>query len=135
MPSGIELRVRFPVDDQELSILHALASGSAVVRVEPWAERLARHSVSWVAALDGNRLVGFVHACWDGGRHAFLLDTVVDVEYRHRGIGQDLVRELTREVTAAGCEWLHVDYELHLAGFYEGCGFRPTAAGLMKLDG
>ena len=135
MRPEIELRARFPVDDRELSILHARAFGSGFERVEPWAERLARHSVSWVGGFDGNRLVGFVHACWDGGRHAFLLDTIVDDEYRHRGIGQDLVRALTREVTVAGCEWLHVDYEPHLAGFYAGCGFRPTAAGLMKLNG
>ena len=29
-------------------------------------------------------------------------------------------------------EWLHVDYEPQLAPFYEPCGFRPTAAGLMS---
>jgi hypothetical protein len=28
---------------------------------------------------------------------------------------------------------LHVDYEPHLDGFYRGCGFRPTAAGLLRL--
>ncbi len=136
MRREIELRVRFPVDDHELSILHARAFGSVFEKVEPWAARLARHSVSWVGAFDGNRLVGFVHASWDGGRHAFLLDTVVDLEYRHRGIGQDLVHALTREVAAAGCDWLHVDYEPHLASFYEqSCGFRRTDAGLIHLSG
>ena len=33
-----------------------------------------------------------------------------------------------------GCQWLHVDYEPHLEEFYQGCGFRPTLAGLMHLN-
>ena len=35
---------------------------------------------------------------------------------------------------AAGCEWLHVDFDDDLAPFYlEACGFRPARAGLMAL--
>ena len=75
-----------------------------------------------------------MHACWDGGAHAFLLDTVVDPAYQRRGIGRTLVQALVAEVSAAGCDWLHVDYEQHLADFYlQACGFRPTAAGLIHL--
>ena len=83
----------------------------------------------------GPALVGFVHACWDGGAHAFLLDTVVDPGFQRQGIGRRLVEALVAEVTAAGCGWLHVDYEPHLDGFYRSCGFRPTAAGLVALSG
>jgi len=32
-----------------------------------------------------------------------------------------------------GAAWLHVDYEPQLESFYSGCGFRPTAAGLIRL--
>jgi hypothetical protein len=33
-------------------------------------------------------------------------------------------------------EWLHVDFEERLAPFYfDPCGFRPTAAGLINLRG
>jgi hypothetical protein len=36
---------------------------------------------------------------------------------------------------AAGCEYLHVDFEDHLRPYYFGaCGFAPTNAGLMSLD-
>ena len=133
MNDHLEVRIKYPVDDEVLTALHARAFGSTPAGIEPWAERLGRHSVSWVGAFDTDRLVGFVHACWDGGPHAFLLDTIVDPAYRHRGVGRALVSALRIEVAAAGCEWLHVDFEPHLATFYAECGFRPTAAGLMRL--
>ena len=35
---------------------------------------------------------------------------------------------------AAGCEWLHVDFDDHLKPFhFDSCGFRPTSAGLVAL--
>jgi len=37
------------------------------------------------------------------------------------------------QARASGMTWLHVDYEPHLDGFYRGCGFRETAAGLLHL--
>ena len=123
---------RFPVDDSALSDLHARAFGHPVSLV-PWAQRLERHALTWVGAFDGDKLVGFVQVCWDGGVHAILLDTVVDPNAQRRGIGSALVRRAVEEARAAGCEWLHVDYEPHLASFYEGCGFQSTQAGLIRL--
>ena len=36
----------------------------------------------------------------------------------------------------AGCEWMEVDFDEHLAPFsYEACGFSPTPAGLLHLPG
>lgn len=133
MDSAIEIRPRFDVDDIELSQLHARAFGRTDPTIEPWARRMRDHSVSWVGAFDGDRLVGFVHACGDGGAHAFVLDTVVDPAYQRRRIGRALVERLRDEITAAGCRWLHVDFEPHLRGFYEACGFVPTDAGVQRL--
>ncbi|MGO7565961.1 GNAT family N-acetyltransferase, partial [Rhizobium johnstonii] len=48
-------------------------------------------------------------------------------------IATRLVREATRIARERGAEWLHVDFEPHLTGFYRGCGFVPTEAGLIKL--
>lgn len=131
-PAEIVLTSRFTVDDVTLSDLHARAFGHPPEPV-PWAERLERHALTWVGAFDGDRLVGFVQVCWDGGEHAFLLDTAVDPDAQRRGLGTALVRRATADVRAAGCAWLHVDFEPHLADFYAGCGFRPTQAGLIKL--
>jgi ribosomal protein S18 acetylase RimI-like enzyme len=131
----LSLRSHFPVDDVALSRLHARAFGHSSWEVDPWASRLERHSLAWVGAFDRKDLLGFVHACWDGGVHAFLLDAVVDPDHQRRGIGRRLVQALVAEVRSSECEWLHVDYEPHLGSFYrDACGFRATDAGLIRLD-
>ncbi|WP_436532554.1 GNAT family N-acetyltransferase [Actinoplanes sp. HUAS TT8] len=125
---------RFPVDDAELSALHARAFGGDPAEVRPWADRLQRHALTWIGAFDGARLTGFVQVSWDGGPHAFLLDTAVDPDRQGQGVGAALVRAAADQARAAGCEWLHVDFEPHLEHFYlDACGFRPTPAGLIAL--
>ena len=69
---------RFLVDDGELSALHGHAFGSASRVGTDWARRLNQHALTWIGAFDNDKLVGFIQVCWDGGLHAFLLDTVVD---------------------------------------------------------
>jgi GNAT superfamily N-acetyltransferase len=125
--------VRFMVDDTELSALHAAAFESEP-EVQAWAERLERWALTWVGAFSNDQLVGFVQVCWDGGAHAFVLDTAVHPDHVRRGIGKQLVMTAAEEARKAGCEWLHVDFEPHLTSFYlEACGFRPTDAGLLTL--
>ena len=61
-------------------------------------------------------------------------DTLVAGRARHRGIGTALVAAAAEHASAAGCEWLHVDFEDHLAAFYyQACGFTATNAGLIAL--
>jgi GNAT superfamily N-acetyltransferase len=91
------------------------------------------HSLSWIAAYREGRLVAFVNVVGDGGAHAFILDTTVHPDERRKGLGIRLVRAAAAEAKALGAEWLHVDYEPQLESFYGQCGFRPTAAGLMRL--
>jgi GNAT superfamily N-acetyltransferase len=128
----IDYRVRGPLDDLALSQLHAAAFGETPV-LRPWSARLERHSLAWVTATEGARLVGFVNVAWDGGGHAFLLDTVVEPALQGAGIGRALVAAATRAAVEAGCAWLHVDHVQELTAFYAACGFRPTAAGLIRL--
>lgn len=131
---SVELRARCRVDDAELSALHAAAFGGAP-HLQPWAERLARHSLTWVGAFDGGRMVGFANVAWDGGVHAFLLDVVVEPQLQGRGTGAALVAEAARLAAAAGCDWLHVDFVPDLRPFYlRACGFTPSAAGVLDLQ-
>lgn len=119
-----------PITNPALNALREAAW--ADVGDQDWGPVLQR-GLGWVGATDGDRLVGFVHVAWDGGVHAFLLDTTVHPDYQCQGIGRALVREAAAMARARGAEWLHVDYEDALARFYRGCGFRPTAAGVLDL--
>lgn len=94
---------------------------------------LAR-SLAYLCAYASDELVGFVNLVWDGGVHTFLLDTTVHPAWQRHGIGSELVRRAASLANRRGATWLHVDYEPHLEAFYRGCGFRPTAAGLMRLE-
>jgi ribosomal protein S18 acetylase RimI-like enzyme len=79
-------------------------------------------------------LIGFVNVAWDGGDHAFLIDTKTRGDCQRHGIGSEIVRRAAVHAQAAGCEWLHVDFEPRLAPFYfAACGFRATDAGLIHL--
>ena len=96
-------------------------------------EEVLRRSLAYICAYDKERLVGFVNVAWDGGVHAFILDTTVHPDYQRQGVATELVRRATAEAQRAGCHWLHVDYEPHLHAFYKGCGFKSTSAGLINL--
>ncbi len=132
MRGMIDYRVRPPWDNDTLNALYAAAwpahDGFDFAPVLSLA-------LTYVFAYEGERLVGSVYVAWDGSQHAFLLEPTVHPDYRHRGIGKELVRRAAEESGAAGCEWLHVDYEADLAPFYAACGFVPTAAGLIRLSG
>lgn len=90
-------------------------------------------SLGYVCATLDGVLVGFVNVAWDGGAHAFLLDPTVRSDFQRQGIGTRLVRHAIALARSKGVEWLHVDYEPRLAGYYAQCGFRTTEAGLIYL--
>ncbi|MFE6871416.1 GNAT family N-acetyltransferase [Kitasatospora sp. NPDC057692] len=150
-PSPVDLHWRGEFTDRELDTLHAAAFGdphdpaapatapahpAAEAVPTPWRARLERHSLGWVCARpapDGP-LLGFVNVLWDGGVHAFLLDTAVAPAAGRRGLGTRLVAAAADNARAAGCDWLHVDFEPRLRAFYlDACGLRPTDAGLLRL--
>jgi GNAT superfamily N-acetyltransferase len=123
---------RGPFASPEVAALHGEAFGGP--GGPDWRAQVERHSLGWVCARDDGNLAGFVNLAWDGGAHAFILDTMVAAGMRRRGIATGLVAVAVREARRAGCEWLHVDFGEHLRPFYvNGCGFTPAAAGLIAL--
>jgi GNAT superfamily N-acetyltransferase len=123
---------RGPITDDEMVDLVRSHGGNAV---PGWWPMIRQHSLGWVSARDGaGVLVGFVNVAWDGGDHAFLIDTKTRGSHQRRGIGTAVVRFAAEQARAARCEWLHVDFQPDLSGFYfNACGFRPTASGLIHL--
>jgi GNAT superfamily N-acetyltransferase len=124
---------RGPFANAELNALHAEGFGTRL-RDDDWLGQVERWSLGWVTAREGEWLVGFVNVAWDGGVHAFILDTLTAPGVRRQGIGRRLVEIARDEARAAGCEWLHVDFDTVLSAFYfDACGFTPTPAGVIAL--
>ena len=120
------------VGNEEVEALHAEAFGHEPIDHD-WNAQL-EHCLGWVTARDGGDLVGFVTVAWDGGGHAWIVDTMVAEHTRGGGIGRRLVEEAVRRARQAGCEWLHVDFDEGRRRFYiEACGFEPAEAGLIEL--
>ena len=120
----------------EANALHAEAFGTKVFDESEWnwVELVHRHSLGWVVARVGGEFAGFANVLWDGLVHAWLQDVMVAANCRGQGIGTGLVRQARDGAKAAGCEYLHVDFEGNLSDFYVGaCGFKPTSAGLLTL--
>lgn len=123
-------RVNSMVTNEEINSLFA----------ETWEEHgptdfrpILDRSLVYVCAYYETQLVGFVNVAWDGGIHAFILDTTVHRKFQRRGIGLNLVKQAETAAREKGAEWLHVDFESHLQNFYDKCGFKNTSAGLINL--
>lgn len=131
--TDIRFAWRGDLTDDELVDLTESHGGSAEAG---WWDRIRPHSLGWVTARhDDGTLIGFVNVAWDGGDHAFLIDTKVRPNHQRRGIGTELVRLAARHAKDAGCEWMEVDFRDQLASFYyDACGFVPTPAGLLHLS-
>jgi GNAT superfamily N-acetyltransferase len=125
------LRLSPPLANPAVNALFAAAWPQH--RERDWAPVLSR-SLCYVGAFQQGALIGFVNVAWDGGAHAFLLDTTVHPSTQRQGLGTRLVRAAAITARERGMEWLHVDYEPHLEAFYRGCGFAPTQAGLLRLS-
>ena len=132
LDQSVRIEWRTPVSDSELVELTQSHGGQPKVG---WWDRVRGHSLGWVAARTGTgELVGFVNVAWDGGDHAFLIDTKTRPTHKRQGLGTAVVARAIAEAKSAGCEWLFVDFEPGMAAFYlDACGFRSTSAGLVHL--
>jgi ribosomal protein S18 acetylase RimI-like enzyme len=130
----VTYRWRGDFDNTEVNSLHAEGFGHPIIQ-DDWRHQVERHSLGWVCARERDDLVGFVNVLWDGSTHAFIVDTLVSPRVRRRGIGTHMVAVAADEGRAAGCRWLHVDFEDELAAFcLDTCGFVRTSAGLIELQ-
>ena len=71
----------------EVSQLHAEGFEHEAT-IDDWWGQVNDHSLGWVCARVDDALVGFVNVAWDGGSHAFVVDTLVEVNNRRQGIAE-----------------------------------------------
>jgi GNAT superfamily N-acetyltransferase len=112
--SGLQLdddRDRIDVDE----VYRFLSEESywAVGRPRETVERLIREASRVVGLYDGDRQIGFCRAFTDGVASAYLADVYVLPEYRGRGLGEQLVREMVENGPYAGVTWLLHTTDMH----------------------
>jgi GNAT superfamily N-acetyltransferase len=76
-------------------------------------ERLIREASRVVGLYDGGRQIGFCRAFTDGVAIVYLADVYVLPEYRGRGLGAELVREMVENGPYASLKWVLHTEDMH----------------------
>jgi GNAT superfamily N-acetyltransferase len=93
-------------------------------------DRLIDEASRVVGLYDGDRQIGFCRAFTDGLALAYLADVYVLEEYRGRGLGEALVREMIENGPYAGVKWLLHTTDMH--PLYRKLGFEEPNYKVME---
>ena len=93
----------------------------AIGRAREKQEHLIDVAARVVGLYDGSRQIGFCRATSDGVSIAYLADVYVLPEYRGRGLGEELVREMVENGDLAGVRWILHTEDAH--ALYRKFGF------------
>ena len=93
-------------------------------------DRLIDEATRVVGLYDGDRQIGFCRAFTDGVSIAYLADVYVLAEYRGRGLGEQLVREMVDNGPFANVKWLLHTTDLH--PLYRKLGFGEPSQKVME---
>ena len=114
LPDGIE------VDDSKDRIdrteVHRFLSEDAywaLGRSRELQDRLIDTAARVVGVYDGDRQIGFARAATDGNSFVYLADVYMLEEYRGRGLGEELVREMVENGDLGGLRWLLHTENMH----------------------
>jgi GNAT superfamily N-acetyltransferase len=132
-----ELRGGFELDD-ERDRIDVEAVHDFICNHSYWAprrsreeqERLVREAQRVVGIYHDGRQIGFARAVSDGASVTYLADVYVLPEYRGRGLGEELVREMVENGPYADKRWILHTADAHR--FYEKFGFGPPSERVME---
>jgi GNAT superfamily N-acetyltransferase len=126
LPDGLELDdAKERIDLDEVHRFLSEEAYWAVGRPRETQERLVRDASRVVGLYDGARQIGFARAFTDGQSVAYLADVYVLPEFRGRGLGEELVREMIENGPFAKLGWLLHTEDAH--PLYRRFGFEdPT---------
>jgi GNAT superfamily N-acetyltransferase len=132
-----ELREGFEVDDDreriDVDAVHDFVSNHsywAPGRPRDEQERLVREAQRVVGVYEGERQIGFARAVSDGASVTYLADVYVLPEYRGRGLGVELVREMIENGPYADKRWILHTADAH--ELYAKFGFGPPSERVME---
>jgi GNAT superfamily N-acetyltransferase len=114
LPGGIELDdSKDRIDRKEVHRFISEVSYWGVGRPRETQDRLIDEASRVVGLYDGDRQIGFCRAFTDGLALAYLADVYVLEEYRGRGLGQELMREMIENGPYANVKWLLHTTDMH----------------------
>jgi GNAT superfamily N-acetyltransferase len=93
-------------------------------------DRLIDEAARVVGLYEGERQVGFCRAASDGVSFVYLADVYLLPEYRGRGLGEALVREMIDGSPLAGRRWLLHTTDMH--ALYRKLGFEAPNSKVME---
>ena len=133
LPGGFELDDDpARVDIDELHRFLSTEAYRALGRPRGTVERLVREAQRVVGLYRDGRQVGFGRAFTDGVAIVYLADVYVHPEFRGRGLGAELVREMVENGPYTGLKWILHTTDGH--SLYEQFGFgRPDEKVMERL--
>lgn len=89
----------------------------------------------FMVARKSDEIVGMGRALSDRSSDAYIQDVTVKKEYRGRGIGTTIIRELIKHLRSDGIEWIGLIAERGSHGFYARLGFKemPNSIPMLKI--
>jgi GNAT superfamily N-acetyltransferase len=131
LANGIELDDdRERIDRAEVHRFLSEVSYWAKGRPRETQDRLIDEATRVVGLYDGDRQIGFCRAFSDGLALAYLADVYVLDEYRGRGLGEELVREMVENGPLAGVKWMLHTADMHR--LYRKLGFAEPSQRAME---
>lgn len=121
---------RSRVDRVEVHRFLSEVSYWAAGRPRETQDRLIDEAVRVVGLYDGDRQIGFCRAHGDGVSFVYLADVYVLEEYRGRGFGEALVREMVENGPYADVRWILHTTDMH--PLYRKLGFAEPDYKLME---
>jgi GNAT superfamily N-acetyltransferase len=114
LPGGIELDdAKDRIDRTDVHRFISEVSYWGEGRPRETQDRLIDEASRVVGLYDGDRQIGFCRAFTDGLAAAYLADVYVLAEYRGRGLGEELVREMIENGPYPDVKWLLHTTDLH----------------------
>jgi ribosomal protein S18 acetylase RimI-like enzyme len=131
LPGGFELDdERDRIDVEAVHDFICNHSYWAPGRAREEQERLVREAQRVIGVYHNGRQIGFARAVSDGASVTYLADVYVLPEYRGRGLGEELVREMIENGPYADKRWMLHTADAH--GLYEKFGFGPPSERVME---
>jgi ribosomal protein S18 acetylase RimI-like enzyme len=95
--------------------------------------RLISGSHCFVAALEGEDIVGMGRAISDGVSDAYIQDLTVRSNHRNQGIGRRILQTLLERLRADGLHWIGLIAEPGSSSLYLRAGFREMSSWIPML--